>query len=282
LGVNPKLKKYHYRINMNAKQKDNSIYDEPDYSEEVKEEDIEAKTNPYKVKVFKTNKEIEQPRCCKVGILPSLPTGMILVGRSGSGKTNLCQHILTSPYLFGNTFDAIYLYTKIKPDPELVKTLGIPKDCIKEDYTENDVKEIFDKSMAAVEKQGFKNCPKILMLFDDFVNDRKTMKSKTMSKLAIGNRHAGLSYMLLTQYYKKLTPVFRTNATYIAVFPSSLAELEKLAEEQCPANMSKKEFIKVLQYGTRDKYSFVGIHTKAENKKKLRRGFNEILSSEYI
>jgi hypothetical protein len=83
---------------------------------------------------------------------------------------------------------------------------------------------------------------------------------------------------MLSQYYKGTPPVIRTNCSYNIIFPSSLQELEKIAEEQTPPNMNKKEFIKNIQYATEDEYSFMSINSRAKPQDRLRKGFNNILN----
>ena len=233
----------------------------------------------YDVICQKTNKDdIFQPECCKLEILPSLPFGMAIVGKSGSGKTQMMLHLMTSPYLLKDSFDFIYLFTGVKADTEMIKCLEIPDDCIMNDFDEEQVKTIMDKMERSVEKNGFKNTPSVLFIFDDFLNKPKFIKSSTMTKLASANRHLNISYILLSQYFKKLPPVIRTNVAYIAFFPASLQEVIKLAEENTPANMSQKDMIKLVQYATREPYQFLGINNRCCAQKRLRRGFNQILS----
>jgi hypothetical protein len=54
-----------------------------------------------------------------------------------------------------------------------------------------------------------------------------------------------------------------------------MSEVEKLATELCPPQMSKKQFINYLQHATAKKYSFMSINANSEEP--LRRGFENIL-----
>ena len=249
--------------------------DENFETEDILEEDISSR---YKVKIQKTNKdELYQPRCSEIGILPKLPFGMALIGKSGSGKTQCMIHMLTDKYLLKDTFDYIYLFVGVKPDDQMIKALNLPKENIKINFVEEDVKTLCDKMEKTVEKQGFKKTPSVLFIFDDFLNKKKFIKSDTMTKLCTANRHMNISYMLLSQYYKKLSPVIRTNVSCILFFPASLCEVIKLAEEQCPPHMSKTKFIEVVQYATKDPYQFLSINNHAKPDEKLRKGFDKLL-----
>jgi hypothetical protein len=170
------------------------------------------------------------------------------------------------------------MFTGTKADESMIKALNIPKDCIKNDFEEEDVKKIMDKMELSVEKRGFENSPSVLFIFDDFLNKPKFMKSPTMTKLSTANRHLNITYILLSQYYKKLSPVIRTNASYIAFFPSSLSEVIKLSEENAPSNTSLKDMIKLVQYATKDNFSFLSINNRCCSDKRLRKGFDKIIS----
>lgn len=255
--------------------------DEEEYSLNYEGED-ESEDDPsdkYKVRCQPSNKdELFQPVCSEKDILPKLPFGMAVIGKSGSGKTQMMIHMMTNQYLLKDVFDFVYLWTGTKADDEMIKALNLPKDCIKNDFSEEDVKKIMDKMERTVEKQGFKNTPSVMFIFDDFLNKPKFMKSDTMVKLATCNRHLNISYLLLSQYYKKLTPVIRQNVAYIAFFPASLSEVIKLSEEQCPANTSHKDMIKLVQYATAEPYQFLGINNRCSCEKRLRKGFDKVLS----
>lgn len=242
--------------------------------EEVKEDD-----DPYKVEVYKTNKEeIWQPSCSDNELLPRLPTSMLVIGRSGSGKTNAVINLLQKEHLLKDCFDYIYLFSGIKPDEELLKPLKIPKSQVFIDFEEDDVKKIMTKMENTVESIGMAKTPSVLFLFDDILGKPKFLKSSTMSKLITTNRHMNITCIILSQYFKKLPPVIRTNASYYMIFPSSMSELEKIADELTPPNYSKKNFIKLLQHATKEKYSFFSLNSKTSVDKMCRKNFSSILT----
>lgn len=231
----------------------------------------------YNVILSKTNKdELHQPNVSLNDVLPKIPFSSIVIGRSGSGKTQAVVSMLKNEHMLKDVHDFVFLFCGVKPDKEMIEDLDIPKNCIFEDFTEDDVKEIVDRLDKYIEHDGFnKDTPSTLMIFDDCLNLPEFLKSKTMTKLATANRHLNITFFLLSQYYKKLPPVIRTNASYIMFFPACESESEKLCEEQCPVNMSKKEFMKFIKYATTDKHSFLGINNKSNNK--LRKNFGILL-----
>ena len=230
----------------------------------------------YDIEVKQTNKDnLEQPDAVENDILPSLPVGILIIGRSGSGKTQAMVNMMTNENLLGDYFDMVYLFTDTNPDKELIADLKLEKKYIITDFDEEKVVDIMTKAENTIKKDGFKNSPKIMFLFDDILSNQKFLKSKTATKLATANRHYNISYIFCSQYFRKLPPVIRTNARYYMIFPSSMSEVEKIADELTPPRMDKKQFIKYLQHATSKKYSFMSINANSEEP--LRRGFDNIL-----
>ena len=240
--------------------------------------DNDNDNDPYKVKVFKTNKEdIFQPSCVDNELLPRLPTSICVVGKSGSGKTNAIISMLTNKKMLDDVFDFIYLFSGIKPDPELIEPLKLPKHQVFNNFEEDDIKRIMDKMEKTVEKNGMSKTPSVLFILDDILGKPKFLKSSTMSKLITTNRHMNISVIILSQYFRKLSPVIRTNCSFYMIFPSSMVELEKVSDELCPPNMSKRKFIEIMQFATSDKYNFISINTKCGIDKMLRKNFGQII-----
>lgn len=238
--------------------------------------DKNTNDNPYEIKVKKTNKDaLEQPQSVELDIFPKLPAGILVIGRSGSGKTQAIVNLMTNDALLGDYFDIVYLFTDAKPDRELIKDLKLEKKYIITDFDEKKVSEIMDKAERTIEQKGFKNSPKIMFLFDDILSNAKFLRSKAAVKLATANRHFNISYIFASQYFKKLPPVLRSNSRYYIIFPSSQAETIKMAEELTPPRMDNKKFIKYLDHATKEKYSFLTINT--DSQEPLRRKFENIL-----
>lgn len=126
--------------------------------------------NPYEIKIKKTNKDqLEQPESVQLDIFPKLPAGFLIIGRSGSGKTQAIVNMMTNEALLGDYFDIVYLFTDAKPDKELIKDLKLEKKYIISDFKEDQVLEIMNKAERTIQEKGFKNSPKIMMIFDDIL-----------------------------------------------------------------------------------------------------------------
>jgi len=230
-----------------------------------------------KIQVYKSKKQgIKQPLCCKNDILPKLHCTYIIVGRSGSGKSNVLLHMLNSASLLKNCFDII-LYLSDSPDDSVIDNLKIPKENFLKNWNEDNIEKILNKQEESVKNKGFLKTPSILLIFDDVLSRPKFLNSKIVLKLVTACRHFNISTIFNTQSYKKLPRTVRINARGIILFPSSLSELTKFAEEQCLAGMSNKEFMKKIQYITKEPYQFAFINNDSANETKLRKNFDLII-----
>ena len=244
---------------------------------------MKEKNNPYKVKVFKTAKDddFKHPRACEIGIFPPKLERFhtLVIGRSGSGKTNVMLHMLTEKNLLGGVFKPknIFMFCGVKPDKGLIKELNIPKKNVITDFDDEKVLSMFKSLEDVVDNRGWKAAPKTLWVFDDILAKKVFLRGKALAQIASAARHASLSYVCLSQYYKALPPILRTNASYIIYFSANESENVKFAEEQCPSFMSKKQFLEIIEHCTKEKYSFLALNTLAEHGSEIRRGFNKIV-----
>ena len=234
-----------------------------------------------KLNRVKTNKEcIPQPDAVKKGILPKLPASFLFIGKSGSGKSTALYNLLTHKDLLKDYFNYVFVFSPIKTD-DILKQLELPEESYINEFDEDTVEGILTKIEAQIDDRGMDDCGKdmqILFIFDDILNKQKFLKSNTMKKLASANRHMLVSWIILSQYYKAIPPVIRTNASAIVLFPSSLAELERVTDECCEPNMSKKQFMSLLTHATDEPYQFCFINCKSKQGERVRKGFDTILS----
>lgn len=241
------------------------------------------KKDPYEVISFETNKDKNRKkiRCCEIGIFPKRleQIGCLMIGRTSCGKSNLLQHILTSPMLLSDAFNKkdIFLYSACKPDKNLIKNLKLKDSNVKTEWDEEDVKEHLKRIEKVVESKGFENAPNTCIIFDDVLQKRKFLRSPTMSNIASASRHFKLTYFILAQFFRALHPAIRTNASVIIYFAASDIENQKLCDEFTPPNMKKKRFLQLVYHATKEPYSFLMINTRAPYNEQLRKKFNTII-----
>lgn len=230
------------------------------------------------VQVFKSKKhKIKQPPACECGILPKMHCSYLVVGKSGSGKSNVVLHMLNSPSLLGGAFDVV-LYLCDSPDDLFRENLKIPKENFIKDFTEEWLEKLIDKQRQSVEKKGADKTDNILLIFDDILSKPKFLNSKILTHLVTACRHFNISCVFNTQSYKKIPRVVRLNVRGIILFPSSLGELVKFSEENCLPNMTNKHFLKLVQHCTKDQYQFAFLQSDAPPNDKLRKNFNKIVN----
>ena len=235
-----------------------------------------------KIKPIKTDKSnIEQPEAVKKGILPSLPSSYLFVGRSGSGKSTNVANLLTNPDLLGGYFNYIAVFSDVACDDVLRNALKLPNENYITKFDEKSIDAFLTKMESNIAEMGLAKASKeykICLLFDDILSRQKFLKSNTMRKLITANRHFLVSVVILSQYLKSIPPVIRQNISGLVFYPSSLMEIEKLSEENAEPNTSKKEFIKLVQHATSTKHSFLFINRKADNGKRIRKGYDTLIS----
>lgn len=231
-----------------------------------------------KVKVYKSTKQgIKQPQASQNNILPKIHCSYLIIGRSGSGKSNILLHLLNSPSLLKDVFNII-IYLSDSPDDTVKDNLKIPKENFIKDWDENTIEKIIKSQENSIREKGFLKTKHILLIFDDVLSKPKFLNSKTIIKLVTACRHFNISCIFNTQSYKKLPRTIRINARGLVIFPSSLSELTKFAEEQCLPSMSQKKFIELLQYITNKPYQFAFINNDANMNEKLRKNFDTIIN----
>ena len=235
--------------------------------------------NTLEIQVYKSNKnKLKQPEACQSGILPRLHCSYLVIGKSGSGKSNAVIHMLTSKKLLGGAFDVI-LYLCDSPDDLFKDNLKIPKENFIKEFKEEWLENLINKQKQSVENKGIDKTKSICLVFDDILSKKKFLNSNIMKKLVTECRHSNMSCIFNTQSYKNVPRVVRINCRGLILFPSSLGELEKFAEENALPSMSKKRFLQLIQHCTDKPYQFAFInHDAPDPQEKLRKNFTTIIN----
>ena len=238
----------------------------------------------YKINVVKTQKnKIKLKDSMKKGFITKYPSFNIIVGKSGSGKTNLLMSLLTKPELYGNFFDYIlYLSPTGKLDDSL-KCLKLPEDNLITEPDEYDdlLENIFEAQDKIIKKVGIRKASKvskICLIFDDIIGEREILKSKSLLRLASLGRHYLLHTFLLTQSWTKVPRALRIQSMGIYLFTSSMSEVELLSTEYCPPNMTKKQFINLVSDATKDRYNFLFINSFEPPDNRYRKNIDEVIN----
>jgi DNA helicase HerA-like ATPase len=145
-------------------------------------------------------------------LAPKWPFILIIIGRSGSGKTNTVVNLLK--YLF---FDTFYLYAKDLEEPYYQLLQNVfddekirPEEPIIESYFSSDIEDIVDVDELDRYKEN-------LIVVDDFVTEKDPKK---LIDLAIRGRKMNASMIYITQDWYRVPKSIRLQCNYLSIFPS--------------------------------------------------------------
>ena len=172
---------------------------------------------------FKSSSSVKYPNYDKLRI--DLPFRMLIVGSSGSGKTNallnLIKHI--------GAFDRIYLYAKNLTEPLYRYLVEICKQVEKKIGSEVLTMSTDVADMPAVD--SFDPKKNNLVIFDDQVAEAVS-KQKAISELFIRGRKSNISAVYLSQSYFATPQLIRKNVDYIMLKKINTAkDLKRIVAE---------------------------------------------------
>ena len=239
-------------------------------------------TEKYKITAIPTDKsKIPLKQCQKEGIVPKAPFSLMISGRSGSGKTNVLINILTNKDLLKDYFHYIVVFspTAGKYD-DSYKSLNLPSESFKNDFSADDLNTLIENRKALIDKKGIEWVVKnsrVLLIMDDVIANRDFLNSPEALKMFALLRHYQCSICVLVQSYNKLPRALRVNANATIIFPSTQSEIEVLVDELTPANITKREFQKVIEYATEGRHDFLYINNHAERGQQIRKNLDQII-----
>ena len=238
-----------------------------------------------KIDAIETAKsKIPQRAVAKSGVLPKFPFSLMLSGSSGSGKTNLMTNILIKPNLYGGYFHYIVVYspTANKYD-DSYKALKLPDENFIEEFGPESLENLINSRKQLIDEKGIEWVGKnsrVLIILDDIIANRDFLESQTALTLFALLRHYLCAIIVMTQSYTKLPRALRLNCNACAIFPSTQSEIEVLIKEITPAGISKRNFEKVIDYATSEKYSFLWINRHADKDKQVRKNLDTVINLE--
>ena len=247
-----------------------------------KNEDEPDDSDPLTVKPIHTDKsDLPQTEYMKAGIINKFPSMLLVVGRSGSGKSTVCNYIVTTPQFYGDFFDQTWLFSPTAEHDDLSKHLKLEKKYMVTKPSEEKLEEILTKQDALIKSKGIKWCgqhSKVLIIFDDIVSHKKFLDSPAFLRLATMGRHSLISSIINVQSYTKCPRGVRLQANGVILFPSNQNEVGLLVDDHCPPNKSKKQFRQLVDHATHEKHSFLYIHCPSEPEQRFRRKFGSYLT----
>ena len=184
------------------------------------------------------------------------PFRMLIIGSSGSGKTNTLLHLINDLH----PIDKICLYAKDLHEPKYeylinkreqagIKNLNDPHAFIEYSDDMNDVLDDINNYNKNIDK-------KVLIVFDDMIADIKYNKNfkRIMKELFYRARKINVSIVFITQSYFRALKDARLNSThYIIMKINNKKELKRISEEKS-GHLDYKDFLKMYNYCTEEPY----------------------------
>ena len=119
---------------------------------------------------------------------------MLICGNSGSGKTNLLNHMLIKPLLY---YDEIYLYAKNLEQQKYQKLIRKMKELSRE--LNYDILHVRNDEITPASEMDYEDNKK-LVIFDDYVRERD---QRQLIDYFIQGRHKNCSVIYLSQSFYK-------------------------------------------------------------------------------
>ena len=188
--------------------------------------------------------------------IPDNPYRILIIGGSGSGKTNVLLNLINNQpdinkvYWYAkDPYEAKYQYLINKVD---LNHYDDPKAFIK---NSNDMQDVYktDKEYN-IDKER-----KILRFFDDIIADMINHKklNSIVTDLFIRGRKLNISLVFITKSYFKVPKNVRLNSTHFSIMNiPNKKEIQQIALNQS-WDISSKDFSKICKKCTTERYSFL-------------------------
>ena len=191
--------------------------------------------------------------------IPDDPYRILIIGGSGSGKTNALLNLINNQ----PDIDKIYLYAK-DPYEKKYKYLINKREKVGSNHF-NDPKAFMEYSndMQNVYK-NIEDCNpikkrKILIIFDDMIADmiNNNKLNPMVTELFIRGRKLNISIVLITQSYFKVPKDVRLNSTHFFIMKiPNKRELQQIALNHS-SDIDFKDFTNIYNKSTKEPYSFL-------------------------
>ena len=207
------------------------------------------------------------------------PFRMLIIGLSGSGKTNVLLHLINNLH----PIDKIYLYAKDIHEPKYeylinkreqagIKNLNDPHAFI--EYSD-DMDELLDD----INNYNKNRDKEVLIAFDDLIADIEYNKKfkRTIKELFYRARKINVSIVFINQSYFRALKDARLNSTHYIIMKINNKNLLKRIAEEKSGHLDYKDFLKVYNYCTKEPHSFMTIDARPTATIPFKKNFDEPL-----
>lgn len=194
-----------------------------------------------------------------------LPMRLLLIGKSGNGKSSFLGNLLLRKDMYRDNFkpENIYIFSGSlygdKKIETIIKELDIPEENLFDRYEDEEINIVYDmlvdnynESLAMKEKPEH-----TLILFDDlsYTNKMKTSKKESaLDRLMCNGRKFLISTIVTAQKYSQLNTTARENCSGMIINKCSNKQIE-LIEADVNFMNSKKQFMELFKEITNKKFS---------------------------
>lgn len=267
----------------------NSDHD-PHAHDPVSDGKTKSRENPIlKIRKVKTRKDnISNPILSDQDLIPRLGTSSILVGTTGQGKSTLLTNLISSEHFYGSkekkVFDHKFLISPTAEGDDVQKKLGIPKENTFTDLDEAPemIQIIMHAQKEKIKTLGADSAPQILLIFDDVISEPQFMRSNEFIKCFIASRHFNLTVFVCSQSWTSVPRRCRIQCKNVFYFAGPQSEMDHLCEEYCPPGMNRKQFLLMLDYATKEPFSFMYINKSVPMKERYRKRLGEQINLDYF
>ena len=211
--------------------------------------------------------------------LPKKSFSMLIVGKPGTGKTNLLLNLITKQgKAFNKKFDKVFIFS-----PSLGTIKGDdPFELIPDNqkYSEATFDNI-DNFLEQIADTG----EKVLLILDDVVADirgkGKGEIENKLEKIFFNRRHlcgagGSCSVIATSQTYNKISPKLRKSASQFILFENrQKAEQKSIFQEIIL--IPEKEYFDVMKYVYNKKHNFMYIDTTRSQDDMIHKNFNKLV-----
>jgi hypothetical protein len=191
---------------------------------------------------------------------------ILLVGCSGSGKTNALLNLLNH---FTNTFQHIHLCTAQADEP-LYKYL--------QDKMKPENLTIYDKieALPSVDNinPDYKDGDQVLLIFDDMLSQQKQLNSNAILSYYIRGRKKNITIIFISQSFFQFPKVLRNQLNYLIITKVSSDKDLKLICSNYTLGVSLDKMVKLYEDATSTQTNFFKVDlTTADLSRKFSKNF---------
>ena len=200
--------------------------------------------------------------------IPDHPYRILIIGGSGSGKTNALLNLINNQididkiYLYAkDPYEKKYQYLINKREKVGLNHLNHPKAFM--EYS-NDMQDVYKN----IEDYNPIKKRKVLIIFDDMIADMKL--NPIVTELFIRGRKLNISIVFIMQSYFKVPKDVRLNSTHFFIMKiPNKKELQQIALNHS-SDIDFKDFMNIYKKCTTEPYSFLVIDTTLPSDDPLR------------